>query len=311
MKEHDILEQLKNLQEKINLQEERIALLEHKIGKPPYDLHHEAQEAHAPSRRRKYKVSWSHLIPLCILLATTLLGYYMFRPPWYSLWYQGLLLLYATILFGVGLFLKNKSVRIFSYICYCLGLLLIVISYKCNHLFHPQTSIILHGILACTVLTLGIARFCVHYAHKFSRLSPKEHRFLPLILDTALAITIFVWGATAIILYFDRITGQPSFFLKPFVERNRAEDTLLRTDISQLLLTLYYFLYASVIISLGIRLRERMLRCIGYCITILAGYSTWVLVQTTTHTYYIIFVILFGVLVLGTLFYCVKKKIIR
>lgn len=312
MKEHDILQQLKHLQEKINLQEERITFLEQKIGKPSYDIYAKSLETHTSSKKRKHTTfSWSHITPLCILVGTTLLGYFLFKPPWHSPFYQGLLLMYATVLFSVGLFLQNKTIRIFSYVCYGLGLLLIIITYKCNHLFHPQTSTILHSILGCIALTLGVARVCLYYAQTSSRLTPKEHRFLPLLFDTALAITLFIWGATAIILYFDRVSGQPSFFLKPFIEHSRAEDTLLRTDISQLLLTLYYFLYASITLCLGIRLRERALRCIGYCIAILAGYSTWVLIKTTTHTYYIVFVILFGLLVLGTVFYCIKKKIIR
>jgi hypothetical protein len=251
--------------------------------------------------------SWLQYTPIIVLTIFSMgIGYWLLRISWHAPLYQIILLAYTTGLIVFGIIAQSKAMRILGYIFYISTLCFIIISYKCNHLLHPQTALTLHSLIISILVSLLLLFFIVHYRKK--HLSNKEQRFLPKSLSIAMVITCFIEGATTIILFFDRVSGQPSFFMKPFIEYSRAYDALVRTDITQFLLTVYYMLFAFIMIMLGIRYKKTLFSLIGYIVVVLAGYSSWVVARNTQNPTYLAVISILGILLLGLSFYLYKRK---
>ncbi len=307
--EQKILSQLQKLKEQLSQQEKHINVLEQKLNNPTYEFHSSLvgnEQSKIQPKNSQY-TSWLKHAPIIALTIFSMgIGYWLLRISWHAPLYQSIPLAYATGLIAFGIIAQSKAMRILGYLSYISTLCFIIISYKCNHLLHPQTAITLHSLIISILVSLLFLFFVVHYRKK--HLSDKEQRFLPKSLGIAMVITFFIEGATTIILYFDRVSGQPSFFMKPFIEYSRAYDTLIRTDITQFLLTIYYMLFAFIILMLGMRYKNTIFSLIGYIVVVLAGYSSWVVARNAQNPAYLAVISILGILLLGLGFYLYKRK---
>ncbi len=307
--EQTILEQLEKIKKQLSDQQKHIDVLDQKLSNPTYEFHSSlvGNQSSKKYSNNTQHFSWMHYIPIIILTLFSIgIGSWLLRISWYAPLYQIILLIYATGVIVAGMLTSKKSIRILGYVSYVATICFIVISYKCNHLLHPQTSIILHSLLIGILVSLIILFLTVKYYKK--NLSTKEYKILFQCLTIAIPLTLFIWGATAIILIFDRFSGQPSFFMKPFMEYSRAYDTIIRMDITQFLLTMYYMLFGFISIVLGVRYKNAILRVIGYIVTILAGYSGLIVARNGHNQLYITILILLGIFLAGIGFYFYKKR---
>lgn len=304
--EQKILDQLQKMKDQLSRQQDHINTLEQKLNNPTYEFHsslagNETQQDILP------KKPWLSFTPIIVLtLFSVIINYWFLKIAWHAPLYQIIPLIYATALIIIGILFKSIKVRITGYLCYIATLTVIIISYKCNHLLHPQTSIILHLLIMSILISLILIFVTMHY--RKNNLSSTEKRLLPKSLTIAIPLTLFIWGAAAIILYFDRTSAQPSFFMKPFIEYSRAYDGLIRTDLTQFLLTMYYMFFAFVMIVLGIHYRNVFFRFIGYLVTIFAGYNGWLVIRNTKNIMYLVIISLCAITLLALGLYLYRRK---
>jgi hypothetical protein len=293
-----ILEQLEKLGQQISDYGNRLNKLE-TTESPENDQLYD----HPKKSSSFYSRSLLNYSTLLLLSVISLgIGYWFLRLSWHSTIYQLAMLAYATAVIVGGIIKSNKSVRVLGYFLYMCTLFLSAVSYKCNHLLHPHTSFSLHALFAGIFISL-VSLICTRRCYQ-NNCSPREARSLRRILVFLLTSLVFVWGAATIILCFDELSAQPSFFMKPFIEHSRAYDTLIRTNTTQFLLTLYYMIFAFVTFMLGIRYKSWMLRIFGFFTGALSLYSTFLLMTCVRNAGYIALALCLGtvLVVMGYLY---------
>lgn len=184
------------------------------------------------------------------------------------------LLIYGLCAITAGAYYNYSLLRIAGYCSYIIAITWFGCLYKCNQLLHPHYWYIMHGMLACITGVLAATHFVMQKFYQ--RLTSFERRWIFLCITVALGVSIFVWGATTIILLFDYVEEKPSFFMRPFVDTTQY-NRLIRTPITQFLLILYYSLVAILCCIADLIKPNRIFKGSGILLFIFATYNAWLL----------------------------------
>ena len=147
--EQKIVEQLKKLDQQINQFGNRLTNLENTEHTASNSSHNDTKNSSTVRSIALALVKYGTLIVLSLI--SLIVGYWFLRS-WHSTLYQIMLLIYSLGIIAAGFIKKNKAIRILGYSIYACTLFLMVISYKCNHLLHPQTSLALHSLFAALLI---------------------------------------------------------------------------------------------------------------------------------------------------------------
>lgn len=274
----DLLQTIQEMQQQLELYRQRLNTLEKKYG-----------TSHAPQQRRlpdyitqffKHPVATlQHRVPSSFLIwglpfVLFPLIYYISGIFFSSLLTALSLLAYGLCAFLVGMYRNSTVLRAVGYGSYGVAITWFACLYKCQQLLHPHYWYIMHGMLACIVGVLAATHLVMQ--KKYASLTSFERRCIFVAVTTLLGVTLFVWGATTLILLFDDIGEKPSFFMRPFVD-TRAYNKLVRTPLTQFLLICYYTGVALMCCIADLLKKNRIFKGAGMLLLALAGYNAWLL----------------------------------
>lgn len=207
--------------------------------------------------------------------------WFVFTLNMYAPWNICGLAMYAGLLFVIGLYVNSFFLRTTSYWIFGIAFGLFVFRYKYNQLLHPDTYLKLNMLYATFAGVVLTALILTHTRKKM--LDWREQGYLIQILSVVFALLIFSWGCTIIILNLDQLSKQSSFFLQPFMGYEQPKDILVRSQLTEVILTIYYGIFAVLLLLVGLMKRLRFVRYLGILIVILMLYKLFFIIMALEH----------------------------
>lgn len=199
--------------------------------------------------------------------------------------------IYITVfaLYVVGLFIYGVHSKQFLYRIYSYGFFVVLLGYVAQKYLltrwvHPHNAIQLTYVFGLLTLLLFTVRGLFH--KKQENLTPFERNKVEPMLHLVITIGILAWIRALIIIRFDEPQIPGSFFMQRFGGYSKEDTILLRTNITDIILRLYYALFAAITLAVGIVKKERGFIYLSAFLFLLVLYKIWCLligIQSTVN----------------------------
>ena len=248
------------------------------------------------------------LVPVFLESAAILtVVYWLHTPIWQHPFHIIGLASYAFILFLLGLFYDRKLTRQFSYALCGLAMVYFWWSYILHNLVNPYWALRINMLFVTFVAVFSIARCALCFAK--AKRDSKEYETVRICLDVLLAFFIFAWIRANLIIQFDELSMKGTLFANRLVGYSLKHDTLTRTGMTNVVLTLFYTAYSVLLISIGLVKQNRAIRYLGLAIIVLALRKlAEVIFQMPDTIHRIIAFLVVGALLIGASFLYQKMR---
>lgn len=165
--------------------------------------------------------------------------------------------LYGLILYLIGLYNNYQALRLASYATLVYANALFITKIYYYKLVHPIWAIYLHIVYGCSVLTIITLLLINHY--KKNRINQKEYALVHEYGSLTLALIAYSWGYNTLVLWFDRLSQPKPSFLAAFFEYTQKNDTLVRSDLTEAILSVYSSIGAGMLLIISFIKKQRLL----------------------------------------------------
>ncbi|MGE0207016.1 MAG: DUF2339 domain-containing protein, partial [Candidatus Babeliales bacterium] len=215
-------------------------------------------------------------------IACALPAYWMHTHIWHFPYHIIGLTIYSVVLFGAGVFFAKKLVRSMGYAFYLIALIYFGIEYSAKNLLNPYWHNELNGIFAAFVVGALCMLLAMEYMQK--NLEKKELYYGIPCMRVVFAFLLGAWIRADIILYGDVLNMQGAFFTKRLMGYTVQDDYLVRQPLTDVMLTLFYALYAMAFIIVGLLYKIKEFRYIGLVASMIAIGKLWFIIMGMPET---------------------------
>jgi uncharacterized membrane protein len=208
---------------------------------------------------------------------------------------------YALLLFFVGIITQRIIIRQCAYAAGFFGASHFVYWYFFKNLLNPHWFLWLNILWISWIAVFSGALLAIRYS--CNNIDEKGIRSIKKIIELLLALAIFIWIRSNIILYFDVLNMHGAIFTKRLMGYSVQHDFLVRQPLTNVFLTIFYAIYAVALIFIGLLYQKKELRYTGLSIITLALSKLWFIIMRMPETMQrIVAFMVVGILLIGISF---------
>jgi hypothetical protein len=233
-------------------------------------------------RFKKRFIEEEESVPELFASAALLTIFYWFHTnSWVAPYHVFGIVCYAFILFVVGIF--RPLLRSFAYLFWTVGLGYFYFSFLANNLLHPENALLLNLLYALLISTVVAAYYLAELFEK--NFEKDEKKQLLNRVSGLISLLLLSWGRSNIILLAS--------------EWDIHNYTATYTRALNVALTIFYGIYALIVITIGLFKQKYFLRYLGlFLIALALGKLCFIIMAMNDTLYRIVSFIIIGVLML-------------